>query len=229
MNSLTKQILVYKIPIIAIVVGLLTLGVVIIPQALAVPKTNEEISGLKIKNEALTKKIGQLDQVNESEYQSDVETVTNALPIDREIPGAFVQLMYLMQSNGLTLQDIGFNSPPGVPSNSRLEEYVIKLGITGNSDDLVSFIEKLKEMPRIMKVTGIELNSGQTAADIQATVNLTTFFLGLSTNLGAVEQPINLPTPADREVIEKIKTFMNNLPSTPDDATGTVGKANPFQ
>ena len=231
-----QQLTKYKnilIPVFSIILGLGVLGVLIIPTILNIPKTDSQIADLTAKKSTLDKKISVLDQVNVDNYQSDIATSLYAIPVEKSIPSSFTQLLFLVQTNGLSLDDISFSTGQ-VGKNvspTALNSYLVKLSISGPSEGLLNFTNKLKEVPRIFKIQSIDVSAGSQNATIQAGVDVSTFFQGLNTTLGSADSPVTIPSDKDRAVLDKIRQFMANLPqeSTGSAVTGPSGKPDPFQ
>lgn len=217
----------YKIiiwPTMAAIIGLVLLTFVIIPQIQNSFLTLRTLSDSEARFQNLNKKASLLEQINTPDYRQNINTALIALPEEKDIPGALSQILFLLNTNKLKLVSVGLSPPPPAPSN--LESVGLKLEVEGDILGIKNFLTKLKTSPRLMKVTGLEVNGSRET--IQATISLTAYYLGLVSQLGDIEKPIEKVTQAETEVLAAIKNNLRSAPSSQISPTQT-GKPDPFE
>lgn len=218
----------YKIILWPAVVGIICVVLlifIIIPQIQNSFFTLRTLSDSEARLRNLDKKADLLERINTSEYRQNINTALIALPEEKDIPGVLSQILFLLGANQLKLVAIGLSPAP--PSSSNLESVGLKLEVEGDTLGIKNFLTKLRAVPRLMKVTGLEVNGSRET--IQATISLTAHYLGLVSQLGDIEKPIEEVSQAELEVLTTIK---NNLRSTPSSLVITptsTGKVDPFE
>lgn len=219
------------LPIASLVICLLLLILIIIPHFLSLTQTNNLIGQNQQKYDVLTTKLNALKQINKNSFQDDLQTTLIAIPTEKEIPSAMGQVLFLLGSSKLQLQDVSFSSNPNdsKTSSDNVDSYQIRVSVRGDSASLKDFIAKLKKVPRVMKVVKLGF-SGNAGAVIDISLSLATYFQSIPTALGKVDQPLTTLSEQDLSLLSQIKTFQNNVPaSSSAQVSGPKGKTDPFQ
>jgi Tfp pilus assembly protein PilO len=215
------------LPTVSALIALVILALLIVPQALQIPKNNDEITSEKTRVDSLTKKAGVLDTIDTNKYQQDSNTSLIALPAVKDFPGSFGQALFFLQSVGLQLTNVSFSA---IVAEGSSKNYSVRLQVSGNSQQITDFMEKLKSAPRIMKVADFTVSpaSIQDPNSLIADVSLITYFKDLKVQAGAPETELIAQTPDEKKVLDDIKTRkdQNPVPSTDQDVPS--GKDNPF-
>lgn len=209
----------------AVLICFVLLIFVIIPQIQNSFLTIRALNDSEARLQNLNKKADLLERVNTADYRQNISTVLVVLPEEKDVPGALSQILFLLNSNQLKLVAVGLSPPPPAPSN--LESVQLKLEVEGDIAGLKNFLTKLKVAPRLMKVTGLEVNGSRET--IQATVSLTAYYLKLVNQLGDIEKPIEPVTQAETEVLATIKNNLKQAPSSAVISPTTTGKPDPFE
>lgn len=233
-KDLKEKFTKYKIiilPVLAIFICLILIVLVIFPHIFALSGTSKLLENTKNKHNALTKKLETLSQTDKTIYQDNVQATLVAMPQEKDIPGAVSQLLFLVGSSNLQLDEINLISAGlNVKPSGESESYQIGLGVTGDIDSLLGFMLKIKTIPRVMKITKLEVFGGRASNNVQATISLAVFFKAMPVNIGSIEQPIIPLTSSELERLSKIKSYKKVIPVIiPEDVTGTKGKTDPFQ
>lgn len=218
------------VPVVAIVIGLVVLGLVIVPQGLKIPETNKQIDEVRKNINALNLKIGQLNGINLNQYKDDLNSSLVALPEEKDIPGAMTLVFNLLKNNGLTLNGISFGSEAPAATTSL---FTIKVDVTGSKDSLTSFINQLKESPRVIKVDTLATSATASDTSMQILIGLNTFFQPIpKTQELAIDKPVELPTQQNKDTLTTIKDYQARNGNLIIEATASgvqLGKPDPFQ
>jgi hypothetical protein len=111
------------------------------------------------------------------------------------------------------------------------DNFQARLELSGTLSDLKRFVDNIKTMPRVMKLTGIEIVGGRTEQLIQASVTVAIYFQPLPATIGAVDQPIPTLSKKDTEILESIRKNIAGAPGLEASGSGSSpkGKSDPFQ
>src|SRR5579872_4904001 len=174
-STLVKKYQNLIFPVVAIIIGLILLGLVVIPQGLQIPQTNSQISTDRQDLATLNQKITQLNGVDINQYKNDLSSSLTALPSDSDLPGAILLVSNLLQTNGLTLNGLNFSSQDS--SSGALTMFLIKIDVTGSKDGLNGFISQLKQSPRVLKVETLNVSSsGSTTTNMEILIGLDAYY-----------------------------------------------------
>jgi|SRR3989344_4766074 len=220
----------YKIiilPIISIAISLFLLIFIVFEQVSSSIKRQEEITDTKTKVSDLTQKNNDLEKIDDTSFKDYLTTSLIAIPEEKDIAGAIGQLLFILRSHNLNLDNIGFSNAS--PENG-LESFQISLEIQGDMSDMKALINDFKSTPRIIKLNSIELTSTRNSQTAHADIMLTAYFSKLPVNIGSVDEVLKQPTAEELKLIATIKENIQKIPlSNTQDATGSKGKADPFQ
>jgi Tfp pilus assembly protein PilO len=215
------------LPASSVIVCIGLLIFVIIPQISSSFETIKSLGSSEESFKNLSKKVNLLEQINSSEYRQNVSTALIALPSEKDVPGALNQILFLLNANKLKLNSIGLGG--GSPSSNNIEGIQFRLEVEGDISGLKSLLTRVKSVPRLMKVTDLEV-SGNRGDIIQATISLTTYFQQITTNLGEIDRPIEEVTQKDLEVLAGISNSQRSIPTTSAvNISGPTGKSDSFE
>lgn len=213
-------------PVISCTISFALLIFVVFGQISNSLKQQAEISDLQKKVVELTKKNSDLERIDDTSFAKYLNTSLMALPEEKDITGVIGQLLYLLQSNNLNLDNLNFSS---VTPEGNLETYQIRLEIQGSSPEIRNFIDNLNSVPRIVKLNNLELNSNRNTQKVQAVISLKTYFKKQPSAIGGAEEPLIKPTEADLKLLSKIEEKIKIIPlASSQDATSPKGKSDPF-
>ena len=216
------------IPGLVLVVAILISVLVTIPQFLRLFETFKTIAELSEKKAFFAEKITTLKGIDEELYRKNLETALIALPVDKDVPGVTGGLLVALSSSGMSLNGINFavNSVEGAV----VSEYTLKMDISGQESDLRSFLDRIKLIPRIVKLTTLEVSKGRSET-LGVTVSLVTLYQNLPENIGTVDEKVPQLTDADYVTLNEIKRKVDALPQTAvseGSSSSSTGKQNPF-
>lgn len=217
-------------------VSILMIVFVIFPHILSIIETDKVLNSTKEKNNALIKKLDTLKQIDKAVYVDNTRAALLSIPADKDVAEAISQITFLLASNSLTLDSMVFSGGNQSESSKNVDNYRLTLSIAGETSSLKDFILKIISVPRLMRITHLEVVGGRASGTIQATVALTVFFQPLPSSIGNIEQPVSVTSEDELALLAKIKDYQKNIPllSTPNldgssDITGPKGKLNPFE
>jgi Tfp pilus assembly protein PilO len=229
MDKYIKKYQAIILPLVSILIGVGIIGLIVVRQAMEIPKTNTQINQLKAKDALLQQKVQDLSSIDIDTYRQYFDTTLMAIPSEKDLPGVFGQLLIVLHNNGLFLDDINFGSAGTTAPNTKLEEISLKLNISGPQTGIQMLMDKIKEMPRIMKINTIDISNVQ-LGKISVSISVTAYYQGLPASVSEanVEQPVPHLSDPDKQILDKIRAYLNNIPTGSDEPTGPVGKINPF-
>lgn len=244
LQAVFKKYQTFILPILAVLVALVLFVVVVIPQGLKIPDTNKQIQKSQSDLQTLTTKESVLESIDTQKFQDDINTSFQALPQDPDIAGVFNQILLVLNTNGLSLDDITISQVPADNSNT-LTDYLLKVNSTGSTESLNKFIEQTKQIPRVVKVQALDAGLGEAAPtagfsspnnsggqSLQIEITVQTFYQGVpSTQSLQTDAPLTLPTPDNQKLITQIRDELNALPALASQSAISLpsGKEDPFQ
>lgn len=226
----------FLLPLAAVVVGLLLSALVVVPQVLRIPPTNTQIENAKNSLVFIDQKIATLDRkVNAATFKERLDTSYEALPTDPDIPKIFSQLINILGSQQLVLEDITFSTGQvgGNPQQAGAADTLnIRLTVAGSREQLESFINNAKRIPRITKVAAVAaVGTGTTLYEITLTLN--NYSASVPTEGKISDQaPLALPDEKDLQTLERIKTSVDSYNSqfqSTVSASVQMKQGDPFQ
>lgn len=217
----------FIVPGTVLVIAILITVLVTIPQFLRLFETFNNIRNLTEKKSFFQTKVAALQAIDQVTYQKNLDTALLALPVDKNIPGVTGELLVALSNSGMNLIGITFSNSP--PESEKVEEFVLKIDVTGSEESLKNFLDRVKLTPRLIKLASIEVGKAKNGT-VSASVGFVTLYQQLPKNIGAVEEPIPTITKEDVQVLADIEAKAQALPrvDTNGAASGTTGKLNPF-
>lgn len=221
----------YRIIIWPVIVGLsclLIAGLIIVPQLLVYFNLRSEAEDLSQRLGILQAKAQELEQLNEADYNENLELALAALPADKQIPQSLSLLQSMITQAGLSLENIKFSDSSNSPNNT---ENSFQLGVTvlGSMDSLKRLLAAVRTAPRIYHLESVNAQSVRTSNAIEADVSLRVFYEPKTTNLGAIDQPVPELSEADLKLLDELATKIRLSGSASASFDVPLGKSNPFQ
>lgn len=218
----------YIVPFAVIVSALLISILVTIPQFLRLFETFKTIEELTTKKQFYKEKSEQLEQMDLTTYQQDLDLALIALPVDKDIPGVTGEILTALSGSGLSLDGITFSNSPA--ESQKVQEFGMKVDVVGTRENLRNFLNRIKVTPRIIKLSYLETGKAR-GGEISASVGFVTLYQQLPENIGAVDEPIAQLSPENAKILADIKSRAGSIPTTVSSDPGTsgsIGKLNPF-
>lgn len=215
------------IPGIVLIIAIFILTLVTIPQVFKLIETFRTIDELNTKKVFYQKKIADLESLDLEKYRKDLETSLVALPVDRDIPGVTGELLVALSGSGMSLSGIAFSSAS--PESDKVQEYSLKLEVSGSEDSLKNFFERVKISPRIIKIVSLDISQGKTQT-LNASLGFVTLYQALPQHIGSVDADIPTISSADSQTLVDIAAKIRTLPQVTETeaSTSAVGKSDPF-
>lgn len=218
----------YLVPGIVLVIALLISGLVTVPQVFRLFETFKTIDDLNQKKQFYQVKNAELQNLNLESYQADLDTALLALPVDKNIPGVTGELLTALSGSGMTLDGITFANSPA--ESDKVEEFMLRMDISGSESELKNFLERVKLTPRIIKMTSLEIGKSKDGR-LTAAVGFVTLYQALPKNISSVDEPLPVITQTQSEALAGIKAKVQAFPADTSGGNGSggiVGKLNPF-
>ncbi len=215
------------IPGIVLVIAILILSLVTIPQFLKLFDTFKTIGELEQKKLFYQRKVSELENLNLPKLRQDLETALVALPVDKDIPGVTGELLVALSGSGTSLSGITFSS--AAPESEKVQEYTLRIDISGTEDNLKNFLERVKVSPRLIKLSSIDVGKGS-GGNLSASIGFVTLYQLLPQNIGSVDEDVPQITQPDLQVLSDIEAKVRALPrvSQEEASSSATGKLNPF-
>lgn len=219
----------FIVPGIVLVIAILISMLVTIPQFLRLFETFKNISDLNQQKEFLQNKVAALQTLDQVQYQKDLDIALMALPVDKNIPGVTGEILVALSGSGMSMDGLTFANAP--LESEKVEEFTLRLEVTGTQESLSNFLERVKLTPRLIRMTSVDVGKTKSGL-VSASVGFVTLYQQLPKKIGAVEEPVPQITAADTQVLADIKSKAGSISSeSPADlggSGGSVGKLNPF-
>lgn len=228
-NPLYQRYQIFLLPLFSAVICFGLFGLIVYPQINIFLENRKKIEEINIKQQLLESKLGTLEKVNPDIFKKNIEVALLALPAEKDVTGVISQLLYLLNINRLTLNEMSFL---GVAAQDKQDSIQIKIDISGGKDSFKSFITGLASLPRIIKVSSLEVSSSKEGEVIQSSLTLQAFYQVLPNSIGNVNAPLPVISPKETEVLSKIQSSSQVLPQAPvASSSGSVvkGKTDPFK
>lgn len=219
----------YIVPAAVAVIALLIAVLVTIPQLLRLFETFETINKLTEQRDFYREKAASLQNMNLAEYQGDLDVALIALPVDKDIPGVTGEVLSALSGSGTSLDGITFSNTAA--ESEKVEEFGMRVDVSGTQDTIKNFLDRIKVTPRIIKLSSIETGTGRDG-QISASIGLVTLYQQLPGNIGAVDEPLSQVSKEDAQILADIKVRARSLPTVNSSGStsgaGPLGKLNPF-
>jgi type IV pilus assembly protein PilO len=150
----------------------------------------EELRALVAKSEARQKELAKIKKET-MELQDKLEMLKAVLPLEKETDQIFRAVQLQAAASGLRVSRV---APRSTIDHEAYTEYPIDLEVTGTFHNVGAFLDRIRQLPRIVNISGLRLQSkaseGEAAftSSVGATYTATTFVYK--------EEPAPPPTPA---------------------------------
>lgn len=218
------------LPAAAGIICLLLLLFVVIPQFAVIQTNQKNLKQIQEKIKFYKQKTASLKNIEPGLYKDNISAALLALPDDRDIPGIIGQIQAQLIQNGLLLDGITFTNPSLIGTD--VNNYLVKIEITGNLEQVKAFISQMQESSRLVRLSQIQLNSfGLKEDKIQANMEFTTFFQPLPQTVTNLDQQVPDLSDNDIRILSKLKESIAKNPygETIQSPSGLTGKSDPFK
>ena len=191
-------------------------------------ETFKTIDELNQKKAFYQQKAAELENLDLAGYKRDLDTALIALPVDRDIPGVTGELLVALSGSGMSLGGIQFSSSS--PESEKVQEYTLRMDISGTEANLKNFLERVKIAPRIIKLSSIDAGKA-TSGQLSASIGFVAFYQQLPSNIGSVDEDVPQISQADIQMLADIEAKVRALPGASSETASSsseIGKSNPF-
>jgi type IV pilus assembly protein PilO len=136
-----------------------------------------ELQQIVAKNEARQRELAQIKK-EALELQDRLETLKAVLPLEKETDQIFRAVQLQAAASGLKVSRV---APRATIDHDVYTEYPIDLDVTGTYHNVGSFLDRIRQLPRIVNINGLRLqgraSEGEQAyiSSVGATYTATTF------------------------------------------------------
>lgn len=226
-NPVIQKYQPFVLPVLSVIFCLLLIALVTIPQLLKLLDTFKTLNTITGTQNSLDNKLSALKTINQQDYKTNLDTALIALPSEKDVPGAVDQILIILSGSGLHLDGISFDnsSDKTVP----IENYAVRMTVSGDINQLKALFDKTKDSPRIIKINSIETGTGPTNV-LAATISLLVFYRPLPASVNTDSPTVPLITDSDIKLLERIKLNASTIPtlSQLDVSAIPTGKSDPF-
>lgn len=224
---------VFVLPAVACFISIPLLIFVLLPNVFSWFKTKAQISQIEMVNTALEDKLNVLQSVDKESYEGYLKTSLISLPEDKDVTTAISQVLFLLGSSRLQLQDFTFALSAEKDSSADVSAFGVKISALSDTAGLKEFIGKVKKAPRLLKIKNLEVSGGRAGGSINSTINLLVYYQPLPSKIGKVDESISVLDQKDLDTLSQISTSSKSTPGFgQEEATESAtysGNADPFQ
>jgi|SRR3989344_4760312 len=213
-------------PAVILVMSLLIIFLVTVPQFYNLLEIYKTIEQLKQKQSFYDSKASSLEKIPEDNYQNYLETALIALPADKDIPGSISQIVSIVGSSGLKLNNISLGNP--AVSEGQLNDFTVRLEVGGDFDQVKGFLENSKQIARLNKLQSISITGSPGKTALLAEIVLQVFYQTLPKNIGSIDEPLPQITDVDLKLLDDIKSKVGVIKEESVAPEGAKGKFDPF-
>ncbi|KKQ28359.1 MAG: hypothetical protein US48_C0012G0012 [Candidatus Levybacteria bacterium GW2011_GWA2_37_36] len=196
---------VYIFPIVVILVSIMLFSQFVIPQADALLAAREEALATSLKIETLKANLDILTNINEETLDSQLKTLSLALPLSKDFFGILNSVYSTVQKTGVDLGNFSFKIGDLAKSENGDNFPVVKLSAPINSGvtAINSFVETISKNVPLAEVYSVKI--GNTSS----TVSLSFYYRPLSASNYSQDVRISSISQKGLELISQLEKFEN--------------------
>jgi Tfp pilus assembly protein PilO len=243
--SLKKFIKTYQQIITSVVILLICAGSIIFGIVPAVRKLidmRETNALLTTKNQGLRLKASVLASLDEEVQKINLNSLIAAVPPDKSLPSIFSTIDGLSANTGVSVSNFVLMSAGSLATESARKQsgeeqklgsnlLPFSVSIKGSYQQIRNFLESAVAVRRFFRVRQFDLTFTGPAV-LTATLGMDAYYAPFPTQLGLIEQRLDLLTPKEEEVIGKVSTLpllaQEVVISAAELSSQPTGKENPF-
>jgi len=124
-----------------------------------------ELKGIVAKSEAQEKELQKM-KMEAAELQAKLDMLKVALPTEKETDQIFRAVQLQSGASGLKVSRV---APKSTIDHEVYTEYPIELEVTGTYHNVGLFLDKIRQLPRIVNISGLRLTSKASEGDLAFT------------------------------------------------------------
>jgi len=169
-NILYRQYKAFLLPIVAIIVSIILVGIIIIPQTQILLKNQEELKKEQDKLSILKNNYSLLSSMDEADLNANLQTLSKVLPNGKDFIGVINTISYNSVRQDVSIDDFSFQV--GEISKDLADEaefpfLTLTLNVSGNPQSVLRFISELYKSVPVVQVINIKTTSGQSTLKLQ--------------------------------------------------------------
>lgn len=219
----------YKLYIFPAVVALSSLFLIIFaiyPQTAKLIENQKVAGDLMNKSKFLATNVAALESVNGEDLAQKIGITLNVFPTEKDYGKVLGLLQGLAAQSGFIISSVTLSNTSGKVGNAN--SYEIKLEIKGPKTLFQNFITNLENLPRIIRVSSIDISSNQASETISTSVVIEALYSSMPQTFGAVDSPL----PSFSQTEEDLLIALSKISFTASSSavsTSQRGKTNPFE
>jgi type IV pilus assembly protein PilO len=167
------------------------------PLKAAIESKNGKVTDLQVlvaKSEAQKKHLAKLKQ-EAMELQVKLEMLKAVLPLEKETDQIFRAVQLQAGASGLKVSRV---APRGTSDHDVYTEYPIDLDVTGTYHNLGTFLDRIRQLPRIVNINALRLQGRASEGDLAFTSSVNATYT--ATTFVYKEEPIAPTAPPQKAV-----------------------------
>lgn len=169
-NILYRQYKAFLLPIVAIIVSIILVGIIIIPQTQILLKNQEELKKEQDKLSILKNNYSLLSGIDEADLNSNLQTLSKVLPNGKDFIGVINTISYNSVRQDVSIDDFSFQVGEinkDLADEAEFPFLTLTLNVSGNPLSVLRFISELYKSSPVVQVTNIKTTSGQSTLKLQ--------------------------------------------------------------
>ncbi len=177
---------------------------------------------LKVGNKkltVLTQKANDLSLLDSNELKSRFDILNTAVPSEKDVPSLMVGIERIAKEASVSVGLLNINAGSLATGSASVDKskkvnplnsIVANVTIKGSLSNIISFISKVTNGRRLLKIQGINLGSmdAQKAnSNISMVLIIHVYYQALPSNLGDISQPLSKITDDESIYYDKIKNY----------------------
>jgi type IV pilus assembly protein PilO len=148
-----------------------------------------ELQGVVAKNEARQKQLAEIKK-QALELQDKLEMLKAVLPLEKETDQIFRAVQLQAAAAGLKVSRV---APRNTIDHDAYTEYPIDLDVTGTYHNVGAFLDRIRQLPRIVNINGLRLQGKAPEGDLAFTSSVGATYT--ATTFVYKEEPAAPPSP----------------------------------
>src|SRR5215813_3267714 len=153
-----------------------------------------ELQQIVAKNEARQKELQKIKK-EALELQDKLETLKAVLPLEKETDQIFRAVQLQASASGLKVSRV---APRAIVDHEVYTEYPIDLDVTGTYHNVGMFLDRIRQLPRIVNINGLRLQGRASEGDLAYTSSVGSTYT--ATTFVYKEEPIASAAPPPKPV-----------------------------
>lgn len=214
------------LPAVVGVSSLIIIALIIYPQLMAFLKGQEDLQAAEHKLNKLKVKAADLENLDENDLKKKLDYALVALPQERDYATIIGVFQRVTAEAGMSLGSLQVGGQ-GAGADKKGSGYTVKLELLGTKSGLDLLLEKIQQVPQVMKVGAMEIASIE--SDVNVSLSVDVFYLAVPTSIGSIDADLPKITGEEESLLARLASI--SPASVPAEPTTLLprGKPDPFQ